>query len=279
MDRILDIKVSKEEVKSKKKGGVKTEPTVKIEQALVKFQDQPWNESYWEKFPEEGEPDFEEFDAAFKAFKLRETLSTVKPQQKGRRRFEELSAQPDTIKGGDLKDYQLDGLNWLLYNHFENRSCILADEMGLGKTIQTIAFLDYLMEKQGLTPFLIVVPQSTLLNWVREFQMWAPQMEVLTFYGERAARDIIKDYALFQNTKPGKERLLKCHVLLTTPDTLQLETRVFQEVNWEVLIVDEGHQRVKNAESLQFEALASLTVKHKVLLTGTPVQKWVRCLV
>ncbi len=80
---------------------------------------------------------------------------------------------------------------------------------------------------------------------------------------------------MFQNSKSKDSRPLKCHVLLTTPDTLQLETKVFQEVKWEVLVVDEGHQRVKNAESLQFEALSSLTANHRVLLTGTPVQKWV----
>lgn len=106
--------------------------------------------------------------------------------------------------------------------------------------------------------------------------MWVPDMEVLSFYGEKPAREIIKDYALFQNSSSRSARdtrPLKCHVVLTTPDVIQLETKVFQEVGWEVLVVDEGHQRVKNSDSIQFEALMSLNVKHKVLLTGTPVQK------
>jgi SNF2 family DNA or RNA helicase len=126
IDRILDVQITTD-IPKKKKGPVKEEADVRVERALIKFQDQPWNESYWEKFPAEGEPDFAEFQMALKAFQRRETLAPPKIVTKSRRRFEELSAQPETLKGGDLKDYQLEGLNWLLFNHSELRSCILAD--------------------------------------------------------------------------------------------------------------------------------------------------------
>ncbi|KAI9024115.1 SNF2 family N-terminal domain-containing protein [Hyaloraphidium curvatum] len=276
VDRIIDVKFKKGKVSVKKEDSKEDELRKRLDKVLVKFRGQPWSESFWEDFPSSRDKDYAEFAAAFDVFRKRESLGASKSGAgRGRQlRFIELSAQPESLKGGILKDYQLEGLNWLLFNHSERRSCILADEMGLGKTIQTIAFLNYLLEKNGLFPFLIVVPQSTLLNWIREFGTWAPQMEVLAFYGDKASREVMRDYALFQSVVKGPKdaKLLKCHVLLTTPDTLQTETKVFQDVKWEVLIVDEGHQRVKNAESLQFEALISLNTLHRVLLTGTPVQ-------
>merc|ERR1712183_880560 len=88
---------------------------------------------------------------------------------------EGVTAQPTILCGGTLKEYQLKGLEWLVSLHNNNLNGILADEMGLGKTIQTIGLITYLMEKKGVMgPFLIIVPLSTLSNWMLEFQRWAP---------------------------------------------------------------------------------------------------------
>jgi hypothetical protein len=82
---------------------------------------------------------------------------------------------------GQLHPYQLEGLNWLRFAWQQHKHVILADEMGLGKTIQTIAYVASLKEDGASErPHLIVAPLSTLRNWEREFQMWAPQLNVVS---------------------------------------------------------------------------------------------------
>jgi SNF2 family DNA or RNA helicase len=74
------------------------------------------------------------------------------------------------LEGGELKNYQINGLQWLVSLYNNNLNGILADEMGLGKTIQTISLLCYLIEyKKNYGPFLIVAPLSTISNWMAEF--------------------------------------------------------------------------------------------------------------
>ena len=84
---------------------------------------------------------------------------------------------PQYKNNNTLRPYQLEGVNWLLFSYYNGRNCLLADEMGLGKTIQTIALLTYLMEmKKNMGPYLIIVPLSTLSNWMLEFEKWAPSV-------------------------------------------------------------------------------------------------------
>ena len=74
-----------------------------------------------------------------------------------------------------MRDYQLQGLNWLVSLHHNGINGILADEMGLGKTLQTISFLGYLKFIRGQKgPHLVVVPKSPLHNWAMEFKKWVP---------------------------------------------------------------------------------------------------------
>lgn len=82
-----------------------------------------------------------------------------------------------------LKDYQIVGVNWLSLLFKQKLSCILADDMGLGKTCQVIAFLAHLFEKGIKGPHLIVVPGSTLENWLREFSVFCPRLVVMPYYG------------------------------------------------------------------------------------------------
>lgn len=84
----------------------------------------------------------------------------------------------------ELKDYQIVGLNWLALLYRHKLSCILADEMGLGKTCQVISFLSHLAEIGNTGPHLVIVPGSTLENWLREFQRFSPQLVVEPYYGE-----------------------------------------------------------------------------------------------
>ena len=96
----------------------------------------------------------------------------------------ELKCQPSNLNPSlSLKPYQLIGLNWLCLMHKENINGILADEMGLGKTCQTIAFLAHLFEQQPRLMHLIVVPPSTLDNWVREISTWCPDFNFTVYQG------------------------------------------------------------------------------------------------
>jgi chromodomain-helicase-DNA-binding protein 1 len=91
-----------------------------------------------------------------------------------------------------LRDYQVDGVNWLVHSWCKENSVILADEMGLGKTIQTICFLNYLFETHNLYgPYLLIVPLSTMTAWQKEFAQWAPNINVVTYLGDIPSRDIV----------------------------------------------------------------------------------------
>ena len=95
-----------------------------------------------------------------------------------------LLVQPSIIKG-EMRDYQLEGLNWMLNLHDNNISGILADEMGLGKTLQAISLLAALKEFRGVTgPHLVLAPKSVVGNWYREFTKFCPSFRVLKMLGQ-----------------------------------------------------------------------------------------------
>ena len=112
--------------------------------------------------------------------------------------FTEIISQPSYIKGGQLHDHQLAGLNWLAFSWHSKNNVILADEMGLGKTIQTISFFSYLMNECKVTrPFLLVVPLTTIANWQKELEKWLPNSYVVTLQGNKTARDMIKSQEFY----------------------------------------------------------------------------------
>uniref|UniRef100_A0A7N6B957 DNA helicase n=1 Tax=Anabas testudineus TaxID=64144 RepID=A0A7N6B957_ANATE len=192
--------------------------------------------------------------------------------------------QPDFVSstGGTLHLYQLEGLNWLRFSWAQGTDTILADEMGLGKTIQTIVFL-YSLFKEGHTkgPFLVSAPLSTIINWEREFEMWAPDFYVVTYTGDKDSRAIIRENEFsFDDTavKGGKkafklrrEAPIKFHVLLTSYELVTIDQTALKSIDWACLVVDEAH-RLKNNQSKFFRRLNDYKIDHKLLLTGTPLQ-------
>ncbi|GMH36548.1 hypothetical protein BSKO_04416 [Bryopsis sp. KO-2023] len=180
--------------------------------------------------------------------------------------------QPGYLRGGTLRDYQLGGLNWLVYSWSKNINCILADEMGLGKTVQCVSFLSYLAETlQVLGPFLVVVPLSTVPNWLKEFRKWAPQMNVVVYVGDTDSREVIKRFE-FERSKNGtSNRPYKFEVLITTFDFTLKDAHVLKEIKWNYLLVDEAH-RLKNADSSLYQEMEKWSFKNKLLVTGTPLQ-------
>lgn len=98
-------------------------------------------------------------------------------------------SSPFLLSGGNLREYQLVGLSWLVATYDKRLNGILADEMGLGKTIQTISLLAYLACERGVWgPHLIVVPTSVILNWEVEFKRWCPSFKILTYFGNMKER-------------------------------------------------------------------------------------------
>lgn len=176
---------------------------------------------------------------------------------------EEVTAQPNILVGGTLKEYQLKGLQWMISLYNNNLNGILADEMGLGKTIQTISLLTYLIEiKKNNGPFLVIVPLSTLTNWNLEFDKWAPSVTKVVYKGPPNVR---KQHQ--QTIRYGQFQ-----VLLTTYEYIIKDRPLLSKIKWQHMIVDEGH-RMKNAESKLSSTLTQYyNTRYRLILTGTPLQ-------
>ncbi|OMJ20126.1 Chromatin remodeling factor mit1 [Smittium culicis] len=212
--------------------------------------------------------------------------------------FKEIKEQPKYLTAGKLYPYQLEGINWLLYKWMAQESCILADEMGLGKTVQIVCFFAILArliepnsEKVGsnsifaqnkaVFPFLVVVPNSVIDQWIRELRLWAPGLIVVGFSGDKASRQLISNHLLFRKTanESSNQRDLQCHVLVTSYEIATREegmsTLKTFSGSWQCMVVDEGH-RLKNDSSKLFLNLGKLNCRQRILLTGTPVMNHVR---
>nr|XP_029119475.1 uncharacterized protein LOC105042102 isoform X2 [Elaeis guineensis]XP_029119476.1 uncharacterized protein LOC105042102 isoform X2 [Elaeis guineensis] len=176
-----------------------------------------------------------------------------------------INEQPTSLHGGKLREYQMNGLRWLvsLYNNHLNG--ILADEMGLGKTVQVIALICYLMEtKNDRGPFLVVVPSSVLPGWESEMSFWAPGINKIAYAGPpEERRRLFKEMIIHQ----------KFNVLLTTYEFLmnKHDRPKLSKIHWHYIIIDEGH-RIKNASCKLNADLKHYQSSHRLLLTGTPLQ-------
>jgi len=176
---------------------------------------------------------------------------------------EEVAEDPQMLRGGKLKNYQLQGLQWLVSLYNNNLNGILADEMGLGKTIQTIALLAYLMEKKNNDgPFLIVVPLSTITNWILEFDRWGPDIKKMLYKGNGTTRKYLGI----------QMRHEKFNVVITTYEYIIKDKSILTKIIWQYIIVDEGH-RMKNSKC-KFAMILGQNYQstHRLLLTGTPLQ-------
>lgn len=170
---------------------------------------------------------------------------------------------PAYVKGGEMRDYQVQGLNWMISLYQNGINGILADEMGLGKTLQTISFLGWLRDYKD-TPglHLVVVPKSTLDNWRREFEKWVPGFRVAVLQGTQEDRS-----ALIQDTILTQE----FDVLLTTYEMCLREKSALKKLSWEYIVIDEAH-RIKNVDSMLSQIVRAFSSRSRLLITGTPLQ-------
>ncbi|RKP05494.1 SNF2 family N-terminal domain-containing protein [Thamnocephalis sphaerospora] len=170
--------------------------------------------------------------------------------------------------GIELKSYQIAGVRWLLSlvdNGFGGG--ILADEMGLGKTAQVISFLAELTKCGKPGPHLIVVPSSTLDNWLREFGKFCPSLRVTSYYGNQAERADLR-YNLSEEQDEPFNAIITTYNLATGSKDDRMFLRRF---GFSSVILDEGHM-VKNFGSARYKHLMSIRTSFRLLLTGTPLQ-------
>ncbi|GAM25678.1 hypothetical protein SAMD00019534_088530 [Acytostelium subglobosum LB1] len=178
-----------------------------------------------------------------------------------------ITKQPSIINKS-MRSYQLIGLNWMSILYKENISGILADEMGLGKTVQSISLLAHIYERYKDTgPHLIIVPATTYYNWQRELAMWCPTLKVYQYYGTQKEREYQR-YEL-RKMKPGVD----FNVIITTYNLMyNSKDRAFlKRYNYTYQVLDEA-QNIKNSDSKKYKNLYKFQAKHKLLLTGTPLQ-------
>ncbi|HEY7215111.1 MAG TPA: DEAD/DEAH box helicase, partial [Thermoanaerobaculia bacterium] len=161
---------------------------------------------------------------------------------------------------GELRAYQKAGVGWLHYlRDFRFGGC-LADDMGLGKTVQVLALLEARRTRraaEGLPPSLLVVPRSLVFNWLAEAARFTPELRVLDHTGTGRTK--------------RKDPFAGCDLVLTTYGTLRRDVAALRETEFDYLILDEA-QAIKNADSQTAKAARLLRGRHRLALTGTPIE-------
>jgi superfamily II DNA or RNA helicase len=159
---------------------------------------------------------------------------------------------------GSLRPYQHEGLDWLQHLREHQVAGILADDMGLGKTAQTLAHIVVEHAAGRLTaPALIVVPTSLVANWLSESVKFAPHLKTLVLHGlERHAR---------------LPAVAKADIVLTTYSVLARDIAVMKTLDWHLVVLDEA-QAIKNPDAQVTRAVCDLEARHRLCLSGTPIE-------
>ena len=156
-----------------------------------------------------------------------------------------------------LRPYQVHGFHWLNYLHEVNWGGILADDMGLGKTIQALSFLHHYRQHYGHLRALVVCPTTLIFNWENEIKKFAPSLTYRIHHGGERLRN--------------KEALNGFEVLITTYGTLRSDIKLLMDIPFDYVILDES-QAIKNPSSKVTKAACLLHAKHRLCMSGTPLQ-------
>ena len=189
----------------------------------------------------------------------------------GDRRLVDVPAPSEFV--GELRPYQRRGLAWLSFMSSLGLGACLADDMGLGKTPQTLALL--LAEREALAggkpersgrrrkrlgPTLLICPVSVVGNWRREATRFAPSLEVHVHYGRERLRG--KSFA---------HAAARSDLVITTYALALRDRDALAQLEWERVVLDEA-QHIKTREAKQTRAIRALRARHRLALTGTPVE-------
>ncbi|MBC7914919.1 MAG: DEAD/DEAH box helicase [Pyrinomonadaceae bacterium] len=162
---------------------------------------------------------------------------------------------------GTLRSYQKAGYNWFQFLRNYNFGGCLADDMGLGKTVQTLALLQKIKEESIVegspSTSLIIMPTSLIYNWVKEAEKFAPDLKILEYTGTFRSKDVAK--------------FMKYDIVFTTYGITRVDIDVIKELYFHYIILDES-QNIKNPASKAYKAVKQLISKHKLILSGTPVE-------
>ena len=204
---------------------------------------------------------------------LRELLNDPKLKWKGAEQLQALSKKIENFKGietitppeglqTELRDYQQQGLNWLQFMRDYQFNGILADDMGLGKTVQALAHLLYEKKREKnqdveQIPSLVIAPTSLMGNWKREAKRFTPELKILLLHGPDRK-------TLFSETE-------KYDVILTTYALMLRDKDFHSEQHYNFVILDES-QNIKNARSKTSQVIFKLKAKHRLCMTGTPME-------
>ncbi|TBL71242.1 DEAD/DEAH box helicase [Paenibacillus thalictri] len=159
----------------------------------------------------------------------------------------------------ELRGYQKEGFTWLSFLRKLGLGACLADDMGLGKTVQFITYLLH-HQTQSASPALLICPISVLGNWQKELARFAPELKVLLHYGKGRL-----------SGETFHAALKDADIVITSYTTALLDQDTLQEVTWSCLCLDEA-QNIKNAQNKQSAAVRSLKARHRIALTGTPIE-------
>lgn len=197
--------------------------------------------------------------------------------------WRQLDFQPSSLLNATLRPYQLEGVKWLVWNYQKELGVCLADDMGLGKTLQTITALLHAKEQKAkqnpssasngqqinmfggasdldyLKPLnaLIILPASLVFNWENEIKKFAKQFTSYRHTGPKRHKDI--------------RLLIRNDAILTTYQTALNDVELLKQIEFEYIILDES-QQIKNKDSKVFKAINELNAKHKISLSGTPIE-------
>lgn len=163
---------------------------------------------------------------------------------------------PDRLKD-ILRPYQVAGYQWLNYLTEIKWGGILADDMGLGKTVQALSFLDHFRKEHGNLKALVVCPTTLIYNWENEIKKFTPELTYRIHHGPARTR--------------SREEIVDHDVTITTYGTLRSDIKLLMSVNFDYVILDES-QAIKNPASKVTRAACLLNAKHRLCMSGTPLQ-------
>merc|ERR1719186_627258 len=181
------------------------------------------------------------------------------------------SNQPLLLTGGIMRDYQLEGYEWMSTLWENGINGILADEMGLGKTIQTVALFCHMYEMGVSGPFLVVAPLSTVPNWVNEFKRFAPKVPCVLYHGNLQERLVLREKLSEVTSCDEVDGKPMMNVVVTSYEIAMNDRAAFSSIMWRYIVVDEGH-RLKNMNCRLIRELKQYHSANRLLLTGTPLQ-------